>query len=148
MISEIKFGDEIPPEGIGFYQWETWRGQRIAGQQGTPPLRFRWTGMNASTLIDGAAKKGMKILLMAGHPNIDKENVRVQIWGDRKKIREERLADLHWQEIALRPEELKDVRVLTFRVSRTWNPKLWGLSADSRDLGVAVAGLPARGERR
>ena len=40
-------------------------------------------------------------------------------------------------------DELKGSEVLTFQVSRTWNPKLAGISEDSRDLGVAVAALNA-----
>jgi hypothetical protein len=143
MMSEIKFGDEIPPEGIGFYQWDDWQGGRITGQGDRLPLRFRWTGMNASVILNNEAKDGLKILLMAGHPNISKKQVRVQIWGERKIIREEIFTDHQWKEISLRAEELKDVGVLTFRVSRTWNPKLWGISKDSRDLGVAVANMPA-----
>ena len=141
MMSEIKFGDEIPPEGIGFHQWETWQGG-IAGQSDLP-TRFRLTGMNASVIAHDGAREGMKILLMTGHPNIREEQVRVQIWGDRKKIREEIFTDHQWKEISLRAEELQDVGVLTFRVSRTWNPKLSGFSGDSRDIGVAVAIMPA-----
>ena len=41
----------------------------------------------------------------------------------------------------MRADELKGSKVLTFQVSRTWNPKLAGISEDSRDLGVAVAVL-------
>lgn len=31
------------------------------------------------------------------------------------------------------------VDVITFQVSRTWNPKRMGVSGDDRDLGVALA---------
>jgi hypothetical protein len=34
---------------------------------------------------------------------------------------------------------------LTIHVSRTWNPKLSGISEDGRDLGVAVAVLEKNG---
>jgi O-antigen ligase len=141
MMSDIKFGDAIPPEGIGFHGWETWQRGRMTNN-GNLSKRFRWTGMNASVITKDRAKGGMRLLLMAGHPNIDQERVQVQIWGDREKIRSEIFTDHLWKEISLREEELKDIGVLTFRVSRTWNPKLWGFSQDSRDLGVAVASMP------
>lgn len=139
MISEIKFGDEIPREGIGFHQWEFWHGDGIGGQKAPLPLQFRWTGMNASAILDEAAKDGLKIMLMATHPNIAKERVRVRVWGDRKIIKEELLSDHQWKEISLRSDQIKGNTILTFHVNRTWNPKLWGLSEDRRDLGVAVA---------
>ncbi|MBC8420720.1 MAG: hypothetical protein H8E10_19215 [Desulfobacterales bacterium] len=42
-------------------------------------------------------------------------------------------------------DELEGVEVITFQVSRIWNPKLAGISGDDRDLGVAVADLGRRG---
>jgi hypothetical protein len=43
-----------------------------------------------------------------------------------------------WEKIVFDQNEIKDSKVLGFKVSRTWNPSLLGISEDGRDLGVAV----------
>ena len=78
---------------------------------------------------------------MCAHPAIDKDPVRVEIIGDDGVIRKELFTDYKWKNVVLKSEELGGTDVLTFQVSRTWNPKLAGVSEDSRDLGVAVAVL-------
>ena len=35
--------------------------------------------------------------------------------------------------------QLQGVKVLTFQTDRVWNPKMAGVSDDTRDLGIAVA---------
>ena len=126
--------------------------------------RFRWTGMRASQSIadfgfwisdskkqnveyapvehpEGTRFNGVKMLvfLRCAHPDIDKEGVVVRILGNRKVIREERFEDHGWKKVEFKGDELQGVEVVTFEVSRTWNPKLMGVSQDNRDLGVAVA---------
>ncbi len=76
---------------------------------------------------------------MCAHPGIDKDPVRVEIIGDDGVIREEVFKHNQWKKVLLGADELKGSKVLTFRVSRTWNPRLAGISEDSRDLDVAVA---------
>ena len=70
---------------------------------------------------------------------MDKDPVRVEIIGDEGIIKEEVFRDHQWKRVSISPEEISGSKVLTFQVSRTWNPKLAGVSEDSRDLGVAVA---------
>jgi lysophospholipase L1-like esterase len=47
-VNEIKFLDEMPEEGIGFYPWERWGGGQIPEWPEDLPVTFRWTGMRAS----------------------------------------------------------------------------------------------------
>ena len=83
----------------------------------------------------------MAIFLMCAHPGIDKDPVRVGIIGDDGVIREEVFKSNQWKSVLLEADEFSGSKVLTFQVSRIWNPKLAGISEDSRDLGVAVAVL-------
>jgi hypothetical protein len=78
---------------------------------------------------------------MCAHPGIDKDPVRVEIIGDDGVIREGVFKDNQWKRVLLEADELSGSKVLTFQASRTWNPKLAGISEDTRDLGVAVAVL-------
>ena len=53
-------------------------------------------------------------------------------------IRETRFSDKNWKKIALSAKEINNSKVLTFEVSRTWNPKIMGVSDDNRNVGIAV----------
>jgi hypothetical protein len=155
----IKFPDEVPKDGIGFYDWEAWGG-RVPGWPSYKEKVFRWTGKRARTRIRDSLDRlptrtqtdekkwneiqgsGIAIFLACGHPDIERDPVVVEVLGNGKVIREERFKNHDWRKIILRPEEFKGVEVLSFIVSRTWNPKTMGISQDNRELGVAVAMAP------
>ena len=75
---------------------------------------------------------------MCGHPDIGEKPVVVKILGDGDLLREIEFGDHGWKRVELGAEELKGKTVITYEVSRTWNPKRMGISGDWRDLGVAV----------
>jgi hypothetical protein len=56
-----------------------------------------------------------------------------------RKIKEISFHDNDWKKVFV--EEIMQINspVLTFQVSRTWNPFLSSVSGDNRALGVAVA---------
>ena len=81
------------------------------------------------------------MLLRCGHPGIDKEPVVVKILGDGELLRYAEFEDYGWKHVVLGVEELEGKGIITYEVSRTWNPKRMGVSGDGRDLGVAV-GIP------
>lgn len=145
LMSEFKYYDELPKEGIGFYKWESWERSNFLGKNCLSHFNFRWTRMRASMVLEEKYKNGARILIMAQHPDINKKEVKVQIWGNKKKIRQEILSTPEWKEIRLTSDHLKGINVLTFQVDRTWNPQILGFSDDSRDLGVAVAILKENG---
>jgi len=138
-VSEIKFLDELPKDGIGFYQWETWGGGQIPGWPHDLPKRFRWTGMRASMRVESGLKNGITLFLLSSHPDINKSPVKVEIIGDDGFIREEIFTESKWKKVILKGDEIKNSKVLTIQVNRTWNPESAGVSNDSRELGVAVA---------
>jgi len=48
-------------------------------------------------------------------------------------------SDYGWKRVDFGADELEGKGLVTYEVSRTWNPKRMGVSGDGRDLGVAVA---------
>jgi hypothetical protein len=138
-VSKMRPLKLMPTNGIGFYNVETLRGDFKSDDLKEIPLTFRWTGQRASLNLKKEFENGVLIYLRCLHPNIDKHQVRVDIMGDNGIIKQEYFNNHEWKKIALNPDELKRQNVLTFQVNRTWNPKLMGISDDSRDLGVAVA---------
>ena len=151
-VSEPRFMIKLPKDGVGFYKWEIWGGGEIPGWPEGKEKRFRWTMGRASESIADCAPvehpagtrfNGVKIVmfLKCGHPGIGKEPVVVKILGDGDLLREIEFKGHGWKRVVFSGDELKGKEVLTFEVSRTWNPKRMGVSGDSRDLGVAV-GVP------
>ncbi len=165
-VSEPRFLERLPKDGVGFYGWEKVDVRSVARmtQNGKDEKRFRWTMGRASVGIsdqwvggseqsveknkkddamghkDGMIRMGEKVVfLMCAHPDIAKEPVLVRILVDGDLVRSFEFTDYEWKRVAFGMEELKGKRIVTYEVSRTWNPKRMGVSADGRDLGVAVA---------
>ena len=138
-ISEIKFYDEMPQEGMGFWGLETWTGGPITGWPQNTQTKFRWTGLRASMNIKDRFKNGVTLFLLSSHPDVVNNPVRVEILSDGRRIEEIVFTENQWKKIYINPNTLGISNVLTLQVSRTWNPKLFELSEDYRDLGVAVA---------
>lgn len=144
-VSPISFLTIFPRNGIGFYPWETWGGGGIPGWPSDRESRFRWTGMRASMNLVGAFVDEpfgeIALFLLCSHPDIGNKPVTVKISGDDGVVREETFKEHRWRRIVLKGEHFERFKVATLQVSRTWNPKLAGVSGDARDLGVAVAVL-------
>jgi hypothetical protein len=103
----------------------------------------------------GSANGSICIFLKCTHPDIERKPVKIKILGDSpvsgnsvkpgfrflgdELLREVDLHDHSWKKLEFRPDELIDQKVISFEVSRTWNPKQMKMSNDERDLGVAVA---------
>jgi hypothetical protein len=79
------------------------------------------------------------VFLRCSHPGIDKEPVVVKVLGDGEVLRYLEFGDYGWKRVEIGAEELAGKSIITYEVSRTWNPKRMGISGDWRDLGVAVA---------
>jgi hypothetical protein len=124
----IRFYGEVPKEGIGFYGWEEWGGKK--------PFRFRWTGGRASVPLEKTDLEQIQIL--CSHPDIEQNSVVVTVFVDDKPVCQKEVRDKMWKKIEFNPDSPIDGKVVTLQVSRTWNPKGMGISADGRDLGVAV----------
>ncbi len=134
----VSFPGNMPAHDIGFFAGESWAGENEGKASRGKPLRFRWTGLQASMNVQRKFKEGGALFLMCAHPDIDRDPVVVEITRDGDLLRRETFTDHRWKKVVIEAEEVKGAEALTFRVSRTWNPKSEGVSDDDRDLGVAV----------
>jgi O-antigen ligase len=146
-VGPIEFVNSIPGNGLGFYDWETWNGELPPEWPLNLPVKFRWTGMRASinlSDIRGEQKlddmdKVLQLFFKCAHPDIMEDDVYLSILLDDKTIHTITFQNSLWQNFTIRTKDLDPASVLTFQVSRTWNPKSSGTSEDRRDLGVAIA---------
>lgn len=121
-------------QNFGLYQLEKTQDGR----------EFRWTRGYGGLAIK-IEKPVIEIPMLASHPDIGKNPLRIKIYLIKDFFKEKRLLD----EIILTenvwktyeyyiPEEVNRQAILLFKVNRTWNPlKTSGIS-DSRNLGIAV----------
>jgi O-antigen ligase len=86
----------------------------------------------------GSKEGGGLIFLKCSHPDIDKKPLAVEIFGDGIVLKRLVLKDLGWKKVEFEADEIKGKSIITYEVSRTWNPKRMGVSGDDRQLGVAV----------
>ena len=140
-MSPTAFLKIMPRDGVGFYSWETSENIDIPGWPPEHPLKYRMTGKRGSINTEYELQNGGILFLRCSHPNLNNDPVRVEIFADNKMINQEIFSDHHWKNIVLSGDDVADSRAITLQVSRTWNPKLAGISDDKRDLGVAVAVL-------
>ncbi len=123
-----------------FYQWETYNGI-IPGFPENTAVKFRWSqirsSMSVSEFLNNNSEK--ELFLKCDHPDIEERPVNISLLADDEVIKEILLDNKQWQNISLKTVDLENKSTLTFQVSRTWSPESFGISDDSRDLGVAVA---------
>lgn len=105
---------------------------------------FRWTRGYGGLTIK-IEKPVIEIPMLASHPDIEKNPLRVKIYLIKDFFKEKRMLD----EVVLTenswktyeyyvPEEVNRQAILLFKVSRTWNPlKTFG-TPDPRNLGIAI----------
>ena len=129
----------MPPDGVGFYQTETVNESPILEWPKDKPFQFRWTGGQASMPIKNIMPDGFKAFVSAHHPDIENSKVTLNIYGNATRLITLDLNTKDWQKITIPARQLKGVNILTFQVSRTWNPKLAEKKSDDRDLGIALA---------
>jgi O-antigen ligase len=140
-VSPPSFIKAFPEESIGFYEWgKSMVGRRFPPGLPSEPVIFnsRWTGMRATFNITDSFRKKSVIYASSRHPHLNLQPVTVDIIGDKGFIQREWFWNNRWKKIQLMPDQLKQINTLTLKVNRTWNPKLSGVSDDSRDFGVAV----------
>ena len=127
-VSPIMFLRIMPADGIGFH--------KPAAVNGTPSCR--WTRKQASL---PAGQCSRTLYLRCSHPDIARRPVKVKISGDGTVLQELTFSGHDWQKVVLDDRALAAAEVVTFAVSRTWNPRQMGMGEDDRDLGVAVRQL-------
>jgi hypothetical protein len=139
-VSPLTFLKIIPPEGVGFYDWEVLTGNdKPKNYIGKDPFHFRQTAKRASMVLTAAHQKGLNLYLKTKYPQVQQHPVKVTILGDLGIIKKETISDHYWDKLSLEPAQIQNTKMLTIEVEKTWNPKLLGIADDDRDLGLAVA---------
>jgi len=130
-IADVEWLDELPPEGAGFYPWE----------RDADGIGFRWTRRWAALPLQIGGREAV-IRMHAIHPEIERRPVTVDFFWNAELLRTVSLAWFGWTNFAVAlPEEAMGNGVLSIHVSRTWSPARAGVSPDTRELGVAFAGV-------
>lgn len=137
-MGPITFLKIMPLDGIGFFDYGNLQGGKdieIIQENGT---NYGWTGKRASIPINKGLEDEIVLYLKCIHPEINHSPVEVYIFCDGKMIKKKVLSDQNWQKVNIVGQEITGSEVLTFEVSRTWNPKIVGVSDLNRNIGVAV----------
>jgi len=107
-------------------------------------IAFRWTGRYGGQPIT-MNKKNMELSLLATHPDIQNNPVRVRIYllkgffRQKKELAELLLKRPVWETFTFTvPWVGQEEAILFFKVSRTWNPHQISGAPDLRNLGVAI----------
>jgi len=132
-VGELSWLQELPAEGVGFYDWEH-QGERV----------FRWTGRWAAQPLPPAGDVTDRVLVGAirSHPRTEgADPLAVTFFCGGEQVAELLLEDADWTPLRLDLSEVPGSSLLAVRVSRTWSPARAGVSADQRDLGVALTPL-------
>ena len=127
-------------QNFGFYRVET----------GGDGREFRWTREYGGMTIK-IEKPMLRIPLLAAHPDIQRNPVKVNIYlvedffKQKKLLGELTLNQSVWEtyEYSL-PDEVGQEIILLFKVNRTWNPLKTTGAHDPRNLGVAVGDITFR----
>ncbi|MBL4902438.1 MAG: O-antigen ligase family protein [Desulfocapsa sp.] len=137
-ITAPRYLTDIPENGIGFSVWETMLGELPGWAE--PGQQYRWSEKSATIRVDDILQQhGATLYLRSRHPDVIKKPVEVQIKVDGKEVDSVVISTANWQRLFIDKKLLVGKKALSLYVSRTWNPELMGISADNRDLGIAVA---------
>jgi O-antigen ligase len=107
-------------------------------------LEFRWSGRFAGLTVSIETPKFI-VPILASHSDIHRRPVRVKIFiaenlaTKPRLLKDITLKESRWEKIELTaPAAIQEPSLLLFEVDRTWNPLKSGVSADSRNLGLAI----------
>lgn len=134
----------------GYYRWSGRRGkvvirgqeQGFRGQSGNAGGGRINEGSNENN--NGNTKKNSGVVefnIQCHTPQVDKKPLELAVWMDGKRddmiMFDKKGSVKRWYYVGTK--EGMGVHEFLFDVSRTWNPKKMGISADLRNLGVAVS---------
>ena len=120
--------DQERDKYVGFYHREKW-----------PTGYYRWSGRKAMAAVDGSGV--IELDFQCDTPRVEKEPIILLVSLDGKRIDKVRFARKGEvkRRYYLEKNANEENHRLLFDVSRTWNPKRLGVSADVRELGVAMS---------
>jgi hypothetical protein len=130
-------------QSFGFYQLE----------KTEDGMEFRWTRKSGGLTIK-VEKPIIEIPLLASHPDIQRNPVKVKIFlvkglfQDRELLDEVTLSQSAWKTYKYElPGEVGEEVILLVKVSRTWSPRKTLRVPDPRNLGVALGKVEFRDDR-
>jgi O-antigen ligase len=141
-VSEPKILPLASGDVLGFYKWQMIPDSGEGKKNRL--LKYRWTLQEAVLDLTSHEEHSAALLLKSWQPYIEKYPVEVEFFQQNNRIDSIKLLDHGWKRIAF-SHPLNPDTPLILRVNRTWNPMREGYLEDPRDLGVAVALLPADG---
>jgi len=107
-------------------------------EESTNSRSYRWTNIDASEVIDRQGRV-MIVPLRAGNPDIYEDDIFVRFYIDNFLVKIVRLKDDNWRDIRINiPDTGRKNMTFTVSASRSWSPKEWKISTDSRELGVMI----------
>jgi len=118
------------------YGWENNYG--FYNEEVLEDREVRWIAQDASEVIKKEGSK-MVIPIKAYMPLINKIPVFIRFYSDNALLKIIMLRDDLWHDIELNlPYTGREKFTFTMAVSRSWIPKQWGISSDTRELSVIV----------
>ena len=126
VMAPLRWRWDRPREPLGTY----------AVEQDEEGRRFRWTAGVACLPLAGDGE--VEVALRAGNPDLDVNPLNVTLSREGAPPQTVSLGDRGWQSVRLPASDTAE-DILCVQSARTWNPRIESGSADSRDLGVAIA---------
>jgi len=120
------------PYEHGFYAWERETSERP----------FRWTGAEARALLEVEGDL-LSLSLRQLNPAMARRSMRAEIELDGRLVDIITFRDSEWKELTyyLLGWEAKRTVLVTVRACETFVPRLVGMGADSRDLGLVIGSI-------
>jgi hypothetical protein len=99
---------------------------------------FRWTGIDASEVIEKEGNK-MIIPIKDAIPIEPQKPLAVNIFVNNRLVEKTKLEHNEWTDVTIDiPDSARDHFTLTLAFSRSWVPKELGYTPDTRELGARV----------
>ncbi len=141
-LEAITFLQIIPSSGFGFYSEENVADPQFPKFKDMPTVQGRWIGRRATINLADFRDTSLQLYYKCAHPNIEQRPTKIAFYLDNQQVLLKSCKTSNWRLIKFDQQQLNEHKLLTISIDRTWNPKISGLSEDTRDLGLFLVILP------